>query len=295
MISLESVQAYLTGPWLLMALFAMGLVVGVLSGLFGVGGGFLVVPLLHTLLGIPMTPAVGSDLAFIVGTSGAGVARHWRLGNIEKNAVVCLSLGSVPGAILGTILHNSLGQMLKQSGLTSFDTFMKILFIVLLPLTAWLVWKGPAKGEAAKAPLQRIRLGPYVSLPDSDIPQISLPGLIAVGMSVGLLTGLLGVGGGVLFMPLLLLIVGLSAHKAVGTSLGVVLMASIAGTIKHGLAGNVCLPIALALLTGSASGVQIGAWICQHLKGLHLRRYFAILVLLVCAVLVIDLTVKACQ
>jgi hypothetical protein len=111
-----------------------------------------------------------------------------------------------------------------------------------------------------------------------------------VGFAVGILTGLLGIGGGVLFMPILLLVVGLTPHQAVGTSLGVVLFSATTGTIGHGMDGNVNLPVAMSLLVTSTIGIQIGARICHKLKGDRLRKYFALIVIGAILVLLLDLT-----
>ena len=106
-------------------------------------------------------------------------------------------------------------------------------------------------------------------------------GLFAVGILIGVMKGMMGIGGGVLLMPLLIVVVGLTPHQAVGTSLGVVVFSSIAGAVKYGLDGNVNLWVVMSLLVGSVFGVQIGAWICHRLHAAKLRRYFAILVALV--------------
>jgi uncharacterized membrane protein YfcA len=121
---------------------------------------------------------------------------------------------------------------------------------------------------------------------------VSLPGLLGVGLGIGLLAGLMGIGGGVLFVPLLILVVGLAPHQAVGTSLGVVLLSSISGTIKHGLAGRVSLSLTMVLLVGSTLGVQLGAGVCRRLGGRQLRQYFAVLVFLAAVALAADLVVK---
>jgi uncharacterized membrane protein YfcA len=93
----------------------------------------------------------------------------------------------------------------------------------------------------------------------------------------------------VLFVPAMLLLVGLDPHKAVGTSLGVVLLAAMAGTIKKGYAGKVSLLIAMCLLVGSAIGVQAGVWLCNRLHATRLRRAFSAVVLLAAALLALDL------
>ena len=291
MIVLELPSAYLGGAALLAALAALGTVIGVLTGLFGVGGGFLITPLLIVLLGIDESLAVGSSLCFIIGTAAAGLRRHMRLKNVEPKSMLILSVGAIGGTVLGAMLHEFLRSALAEGAL-DFKEMMRILFVVLLVGTAWLVYRGPARHESGKSLLQRLRGWPRVDLPAAGLRDVSLIGLCLVGGLIGVSTGLLGIGGGVLFMPMLLLVVGLRAHQAVGTSLGVVLFSSITGTVEHGVAGNVNLVAAMALLVGSTLGVQLGAWLCAELHATRIRRYFAIIVFLAAVMVAADLAVK---
>jgi len=187
--------------------------------------------------GIDESLAVGSSLSLIIGTGAAGLARHARLGNVEPKSMLVLGGGAVAGAVLGTELHVYLRASLGLAGPVGFPVAMRGLYVVLLVVTGWLVLRGSAERGGRRSLLQRLPLPPRVDLPRASLTGVSLFGMSLVGVFVGVVSGLLGVGGGVLFMPILLLVVGLSAHQAVGTSLGVVLFASVAGTIKHGLAG----------------------------------------------------------
>jgi hypothetical protein len=266
------------GPAFWIGLAAFGLLVGVLTGLFGVGGGFMIVPVLMNLFGVPNKLAVGSSLCFTIGTGATGLSRHLRLGNFELKSALLLGVSAVFGALAGDWLLKAIGDATGGETSPGFDLAMNGMFIVMLGLTAWLVARKPKVEKAGPSLLQRLPLGPRIGLPAAELTGVSLPGLLAVGLSVGLMKGLLGIGGGVLFMPLLILVVGLSPHQAVGTSLGVVMFSSVAGTIQKGLHGDVSLSIAMALLATSSIGVIIGAWLCQKLHATRLRRYFAILV-----------------
>jgi len=285
MTGLDQVGAYLSGPALACALTGLGLLVGVLTGLFGVGGAFLVVPLMNLVLGIDYPIAVGSSLSYTIGTSATGVVRHMRLRNVEAKTMLILAGGAVCGAVLGTMLHVHLKETFASAGAERFPMVMDGAFVLVLLTAAYLVFKDARRQRQGPAPLQRIGLGPTVDLPHAGLKGVSLLGLCLVGLAVGMFTGLLGIGGGVLFVPVLLLVVGLRIHQAVGTSLGVVLFGSVAGTIKHGLAGHVNLSVAMALLVGSVIGVQIGAYLTQKIHGARLRQYFALLVLAVAAAL----------
>jgi len=273
------------------ALLGVGLFIGTLAGLFGVGGGFLTVPILESMFGFNFTISVGSNLASSAGTSAVGSARHGKLGNLEPRTVLLLALGSIPGTLLGAEVHQWLSDTLGDG----FRQVMRGLFVVLLVVAAWLVWRGPKQTSHGKSPLQRLPIGPFIDLPRAGVMQVSLPGIIAMGLGVGILVGLMGVGGGVLFMPLLVMCVGMSVHQAVGTSLGVVLCSTIVAVIRYGFKGQVSLWIALSILSGSAVGVQFGSWLCDRLHARRLRRYFAILVLATAIMLVVKIVHSASQ
>lgn len=282
-------DSYLSGVWLYTALAALGLGVGILTGLFGVGGGFMVTPMLRVLIGIPYEMAIGSSLCFIVGTSTSGLSRHRRLGNIELRTILILASGSMIGAILGDAIQSLLITHVAGGNEDIFTEIMHSLFVVILLVTAWLVWRSPERAEGHRTPLQRLRLGPNITLHGAGLEDVSLAGMVGVGLGVGILTGLMGVGGGVLIMPLLILVVGLETHKAVGTSLGVVLLAAVVSTIVKGWDGEVSLAVAGCLLATSALGVQIGAWMCDTLHANKIRKYFALIVLLAAIVVSADL------
>lgn len=282
MSSLETVfdlnfEAYLQGPALLAAMAGMGLVVGVLTGLFGVGGGFLITPLLNVAFGVPYQLAIGSGLSFTIGTSASGMRRHSRLGNFEPRSMVILAATSMLGAVLGATLNGSLHVALGER---NYTLMLHCLFLVTLGITAWLVARGNINDGTRKSLLQRMP-PPRIDLPRAGLAGVSLPGLCMVGLFIGVMKGMLGIGGGVLLMPVMILVVGLTPHQAVGTSLGVVLFSSIAGAAKYGADGHVNLCLVMSLLVSSVFGVQLGARICHSLHAERLKRYFAILVGLV--------------
>ena len=289
MAGLFDIPSYLAGGWLVAALVGLGLVVGVMTGLFGVGGAFMITPLLNVLLGIPYTMAAGSSMSFIIGTSAAGCLKHWRIGNVAAKTMTILAGGGVCGAILGAELHLALAQRLAPLGAGAFTALMHGLFILVLLATAAIVvhWS-PREGEGHSL-LQRLRIGPYITVRRAGLAGVSLPGLCAVGLMIGVFAGLLGIGGGILYMPVMLLVVGLSVQQAAGTSLGIVLLTGMAGAVMYGQHGQVRLWVAMPLLVGSTIGVQMGVWLCRRLHGDRIRRYFALLALLVAAVLAWDL------
>ncbi len=285
-------EAYLSGPVLLCALAGMGLVVGVLTGLFGVGGAFLATPMLNVLFGIPYATAVGSSLSFTIGTSVSGWSRHARLKNFEPRSMLLLAAGAMIGVLLGATIHGWLEATYGRGGSRNYTLIMHAMFVVVLTLTAWLVARGGARARGGLSLLQRVKLPPRIHLKAADLEHVALPGIVAVGLLIGVTTGLLGIGGGVLFVPLLILAVGLTVHQAVGTSLGVVVFSSIIGTVRYGLTGHVNLWIVMSLLAGSTAGVQLGAWICNRLHAKRLRQYFAAIVMLTAVLIAADIVKK---
>ncbi len=285
---LESVSPHLSGLVLGAALAALGLVVGVLTGLFGVGGAFLVTPLLNLLFGIDYRVAVASGLCFTIGSSAAGASRHLRMRNVEWRSTGLMAIGAVGGAVGGAFLNDFLDHRFGTGESETYTLIMHGLYIVLLVATAAMLLRRRPADRSGRSLLQRLRLGPDVDLPGADLMGVSIAGVVGVGLAIGIMSGLMGIGGGIFMMPLLLLVVGLRPHVAVGTSLGVIVFGSISGTIKYGLAGDVNLWVAMALLVGSTVGIQIGAWTCGKIGGRRLTRYFAILVLAVVGLLIVD-------
>jgi len=281
--------ASLDGPVLALALLGMGLGLGVLTGLFGVGGGFLIVPVLNVAFGMDYTIAKGSSLACMLGTSASGAMRHLRLGNVAVKTMLIIAGGAMSGALLGGMFNDYLEQAVCDGDQTRVELVMHPMYIVLLAVAGWFVLRGTDDVIAHNAPLQRLPLGPKIRILRTGQQGVSLPGLVYVGVLIGLLTGLLGVGGGVLMMPLLLSVVGMTPRQAVGTSLGIVLFASASGTVKYGLIDGVNLAVAMSILVGSTLGVQVGAWLCSRLRAGSIRRYFAVLVAAVIVMIAADL------
>ena len=174
----------------------------------------------------------------------------------------------------------------------SFSIVFRIFYLVILLLTAWIVFRQPRQHASGKSVVQRMRLGPDVELPNSSLKEVSVVGLLLAGGTLELLQGLIGIGGGVILVPLLIAVVGLNMHMAVGTSLGVVLLSSLFGTGLYGQAGEVNMLLVMSLLLGSVVGVQLGAWICWRLHATKLQRSFGYVVLLAVLLVAIDLSVR---
>ena len=291
---LAQVEVWLPG------VVVLGFSVGVLTGLFGVGGGFLLTPALKALFGVPYPVAVGTDLVQIFLTGTVSAYRHRRAGNVELRLGLVLGAGAVAGAEVGLRIQNALESMGEVSafgsGITLLDLVLGTLFVVLLASVAVMIWRETRSGgdhgvdtRVARA-LRRIRLRPVMALPRSGVAGISVWVPVAMGFCVGVLTGLMGVGGGFINFPLLIYALGVPTHVAIGTSALQVLLASGYGALRHGGQGHVELLLVVLLTAGSVLGVQVGVRLARRFKGPRIRRLFAAVLLLGIATIAWDMS-----
>jgi uncharacterized membrane protein YfcA len=281
-------------------LIAVGFVVGMLGGFFGVGGSFLVGPALFGV-GVPMNFVVGTDLAHIVGKSIVAARKHRSLGNIDMK----LGLIMVVGTILGVEAGAQAIQWLKRSA--HIDAVVGITFVVVLVgISAFMTWEGiqtlrfhgkrpaankkhsnehPSKSDHSAAAfisraVHKISIPPHISLPVSGIRRISIWAVLFVAFAGGFFSGFLGGGAGYIRMPCLIYLLGIPTHIAVGTDLFEIIISAGYGTVTHSLKGNVDILIALVMHTGAAIGAQIGATLTQYFGGPKIRLAFIPLPLL---------------
>ncbi|HEY3375901.1 MAG TPA: sulfite exporter TauE/SafE family protein [Armatimonadota bacterium] len=267
----------------------LGAVVGYASGLFGVGGGFMLTPLLIAVLKIEPTVAVGSGLAQLV-VVGAGAGwRHACKGCVDARLVGYMA----PGAVLGTALGKQLVHWLTTFGMMTFlgkpipvvTMALSSIFTVLLLIIGLRLWREQrAETAVVHAPLRWVN-GPWrVSVPQSGVPAVSLLALLAAGLCIGVLAGLLGIGGGVVLVPLLVYGFGIQLRMAIGTSALLIFVSSLAGVVQYALAGQIDRWLVLALIIGSTPMVQLGVWHSHRLPTTHLQRAFAVLVFIVAGI-----------
>lgn len=261
--------------------------VGILTGLFGVGGGFLITPLLHVILGIPIHIAVGTGAMQILGVSTAGLYAKRKEGRVDYKMAVMLFGGNYVGVRLGAATLSwlqGLGQLtLGRQQIATVDLAVLLIFIVLLGgITFWLWYdtsRNTQEQETCVGLLSRITWGPCTEFPTLDHPRLSIVIMSYLGLALGFLTGLLGIGGGVILVPALIYLVGMRAHTASATSLAMVWCTSFLATITHAAAGNTDIRLAIPLLLGGSIGLQIGVNLCNRLGGRQLKRYFSFVVL----------------
>lgn len=280
-------------PVFLPELALVGLFIGYVAGMFGVGGGFLLTPVLIYVFGVPAPIAVGSALCQKCGTSIASFLKYRTLRRGDPRIDLVMLGGSLIGVDAGTRLlkHLSgLGTWQVGNGAPApvINIVLDVLFIVLLSGTAaytfhdaWHARKRvvPRGDRTIPGPLvTRVRIPPYIDLPEVQLSQVSVPMMAYLGLLLGMASGLMGIGGGVLFMPILLYGFGLSVHNAAGTGVLLLFVTVAAGTFEQALQGYVSLKLAMAILVGSSVGSQLGALTTHYLPNRTLRLIFAILV-----------------
>jgi uncharacterized membrane protein YfcA len=281
------------------ALAGIGFLVGILGGFFGVGGGFIAGPFMFWA-GVPMNFVVGTDLAHMTGKSIVASKRHRTLGHVD------VKLGSlmVVGTILGVEGGAQIIEGLEASGAVDIVIGIVYIFILLLisVFTAWeslralqmirtdqMDTKEAVGVKGLSERVHGIKLWPMISFPASGIKSLSLWTILGVGFVTGLLSGSLGVGGGFIRMPLLVYVVGLPTHVAVGTDLFEIVFSSGYGTITHALKGNVDILMALVMHTGAAVGAQIGATSTRFFAGPKIRLAFSVLPIIGAVMVMIEL------
>ncbi|MBL4633396.1 MAG: sulfite exporter TauE/SafE family protein [Kofleriaceae bacterium] len=269
----------------LLVVIALGVTVGIVAGMFGVGGGFLLIPLLHVVLDLPLAIAIGTGLCQTIATSLGSFLRHRAMGNAESRFDILLLGGSVVGVLLGGLLLESLSHMgsvaLFGKEIPLIRVIVTAVFLLLFCTIAVMLWfkNTPILATPQPGPLARIRIPPYVNLPTAKLPQVSAFSICYLGVFIGVITGLLGSGGGIILIPLMLYGFGFDIRTAAGTGIIVVLIVSIVGTVQQAMMGNVHLGLATTLMIGSALAAQVGAGLTRSLPPTFLRKGLALTIL----------------
>ena len=273
----------------------LGMLVGGLSGLFGVGGGFLMTPLL-IFLGIPPAVAVGTEAPHVLASSVSGVIAHWRRKNVDFKMGFFLMIGGVVGSTVGVNLF----KILKVFG--QIDIVIQMLFLIFLGFIGFSM-----AFESAKTTITKYRTTSAIrtklhqhswihGLPfklrfhRSKLYISTIPPII-IGFFVGVLSAMMGVGGGFIIIPAMVYLLGMSTNVVVGTSLFQIIFVTANSTFFQSyLNQTVDIVLASLMIVGGVIGAQIGARLGTKLKAEYLRGILAILVLVVCAKIFTDLT-----
>ncbi|MCF6445524.1 sulfite exporter TauE/SafE family protein [Nereida sp. MMG025] len=275
-------------------LLGLGGIVGILSGMFGVGGGFLMTPLLF-FIGIPPAVAVATEANQIVASSFSGVLAHLRRKSVDLRMGTVLLIGGLVGAGMGVVLFNylkSLGQV---------DLLVKLCYVVFLGVIGSLMFveslNAIRRTKRAGAPPKRKNHTWIHALPFKMKFRVSglyisvIPPLI-VGVTVGVLAAIMGVGGGFIMVPAMIYLLGMPTKVVVGTSLFQIIFVTAFTTMLHAVTNQtVDMVLAVLLLVGGVIGAQIGTRIGAKMKAEQLRILLAIMVLAVCGKLALDLLI----
>lgn len=277
-------------------ILALGAAVGFLSGMFGVGGGFLMTPFL-IFSGIPHDVAVATPLNHIVASSVSGALTHWRRQTVDFKMGGVLIAGGILGAIIGLVLFS----LLRAAG--QVDIVVSIAYVAFLGIIGGLMLNESLKAirasQSGVSPPWRKsgQHGWMTKLPfkmrfRKSKLYISVIPPIAIGMSVGLLTAFLGVGGGFILVPAMIYLLRMPTNVVVGTSMFQILFTASFTVLLHAINNQtVDAMLAILLILGGVFGVQFGVQFGQRLRGEQLRLLLAVLVLAVAVRLLIDLVI----
>ena len=286
-------------------LLGLGGAVGVLSGMFGVGGGFLMTPLLF-FIGIPPAVAVATEANQIVASSFSGVLAHLRRRTVDLKMGTVLLIGGLVGAALGVAIFN----FLKAQG--QVDLLVRLCYVVFLGVIGGLMFFESlgairrARSQAASgAPPPRakprrsrtwIDALPFKMRFRTSGLYISVIPPLLVGLAVGILAAIMGVGGGFIMVPAMIYLLGMPTKVVVGTSLFQIIFVTAFTTLLHATTNyTVDMLLAVLLLVGGVIGAQIGTQIGTKLKAEQLRILLALMVLAVCGKLAFDLLVQPAE
>lgn len=276
----------------LFLLALIGLGAGILSGFTGVGGAFVITPAL-IVLGFPANFAVGTSLAWVLGNSATGALRHGKLGNVDVKLGLVFLVATIIGVEVGVRILNRAGDIgLADQAVLSISICVLILVGIYM-LSESIMRKGkldkmlarkeklpPAmRATVLSQKFQNINLPPRLHFASSGVT-ISLWIILAIGFFIGVLSGIIGVGGGFIMVPSLVYLVGLPSFMAVGTSLFQVIFSAAYGSIRHAISGNVIIFAAVIMVVASSIGVLFGATVTRYVRGVSVRMVLGISALL---------------
>jgi uncharacterized membrane protein YfcA len=279
--------------WQIAGSLLVGLFIGFLSGLFGVGGAFLLVPLLYAGIGIDKTVAVVAGYCQMLAATSSALKRYARRAPLNMRLAAVMCGGSFSGVIVGAWIH----QRLKGLDDRLLGLVMDVLYVVLLCSVIGLianevvrrrrVRRGARRSRVPAQPrglLAGLRLGPSIPVGPGGLRKVPVVAAAYVTLCVGILTGMLGIGGGVLLFPILVYVVGSETREAIGVSLLVIAPSAMIGIASYtaGIAAGGTLAalvvVAAALVLGAGAGAQLGAMANLRLPTYRIRGLFALVV-----------------
>ncbi|MEN6542532.1 sulfite exporter TauE/SafE family protein [Parvibaculum sp.] len=272
-------------PVNVLVILAMGAAVGFLSGMFGVGGGFLMTPLL-IFLGIPPAVAVGTQSTQVVASSVTGALAHWRRGSVDFKMGGVLLAGGIIGSITGIFIFRLLAR------LGQIDLAISLIYVVFLTIIGTLMMTESLRAMRAAArgtPVPASRGGQHSWIHGLPFKMrfrrsklyISVIPPILVGFFVGMLSAIMGVGGGFIMVPAMIYLLRMPTSVVIGTSLFQIVFVTALTGVMHSVENQaVDMMLGLLLVIGGVIGAQYGVRAAMRLKGEHLRALLALIVLL---------------
>ncbi len=283
-------------------LVLLGLFIGIISGMFGVGGGFLLTPVLRIVFDIPYPVAIGSGLLQIFLTSILSAWKYWQIRCIDLKMGMVMAAGGFLGAEIGVRSMKAINAgktfVINGKAMPVMDMVISLCFLLLLLFVTVMTLHESSSGKGMEPQtrlskwLQQISLPPVMSFRYSAIAGMSVWIPLGISFMVGTLTGLLGIGGGFIAFPLMIYAIGIPTSIAAGTSSFQILFTSGYGALRHYSEGNIDFILVVTLLIGSLVGVNIGVRIARLLAGHHVRKYFALLLILAILLIIYDLFCK---
>ena len=278
---------------LLLAL--LGMIVGTMTGFFGVGGGFLITGGL-LVLGVPTIYAVGTGLLMVMGTAITSTLRHRRLGNVDIRLAILIVCGTVPGGLIAERVNSSLERIGWDGPVIGMVYFVLLLSLGALMTVSWLRrLRNKSAGQFGGAIPQRLhnlRLGPSavhlpvigrvptrIPFPRADISDMSVFVPVVTGFAIGFIALLLGAGGGFILMPFLVYGLGVPTVVAVGTDLFQIIITGTLGAFLYSLGGNVDPVIAVIMFASASVGTQLGALATRFVDSGRILGLFGVTVL----------------
>ncbi|MBC7157399.1 MAG: sulfite exporter TauE/SafE family protein, partial [Rhodobacteraceae bacterium] len=280
-----------------LTLFGIGGLVGILSGMFGVGGGFLITPLLF-FIGVPPGVAVATGANQVVASSISGVLAHLRRRTVDLPMGLVLLAGGVVGSGAGIYVFN----LLRARG--QVDLLVQLSYVVFLGVIGTLMFQESlrallrARRAGPRRPVKRhqhlwVHRWPLKAKFRTSGLYISVLPPVGVGAIVGFLAAIMGVGGGFIMVPAMIYLLGMPTKVVVGTSLFQIIFVTAFTTVMHATTNHsVDLVLAMLLIAGGVIGAQVGTQIGLRLKAEQLRILLALLVIAVAVKIALDLLLE---
>jgi len=263
-------------------LILMGLIVGILSGFFGFGGGFILTPFLINI-GNPANIAVGTSVTQIFMSSTIASLRHKRLGSLNIKLGLIIAVVSVFGTELGAQAI----EYLKESSVQHLNFIVSTAYVLILgSISTYMLYESKKSGGKKISckngtlwtRIRRVKAPPLIDLPQLDSEPISLWIIISVGLIAGLLAGFLGAGGGFILVPLLIYVIGCKPQHAAGTCTFVMLLSCAYASLSHAIKENVNFLLAALIFIGSSLGLQVGISATKYVKETDFKAVFGLCV-----------------